>query len=199
IEAVNRGPELAPLHLLPQLWFRNIWGWDWEAWNGQAMPEPVIRPGPSGPDFVSLYADDTDLVVPSSIAYPYPLGRPVLFPSTGADMLFTDTETNGPRVFGPGSVSRKPHVKDAFHRHVIHGEACTNPEQRGTKAALHYRFEAVPPGGSAVVRLRLAPANGAAPLAEVDEMIQRRRAEADEHYAALHPAYASGDERLIQR
>ena len=23
----NRGPDAAPLHLLPQLWFRNTWSW----------------------------------------------------------------------------------------------------------------------------------------------------------------------------
>ena len=27
IEAVNRGPEIATLHLLPTLWFRNTWSW----------------------------------------------------------------------------------------------------------------------------------------------------------------------------
>ena len=27
IEAINRGPEPAPLHLLPTLWFRNTWSW----------------------------------------------------------------------------------------------------------------------------------------------------------------------------
>src|SRR3954467_14603394 len=27
ITAVNRGPEAAELHLLPQLWFRNTWSW----------------------------------------------------------------------------------------------------------------------------------------------------------------------------
>src|SRR5262249_28778450 len=27
IEVANRGPELAPLHLLPTLWFRNVWSW----------------------------------------------------------------------------------------------------------------------------------------------------------------------------
>jgi hypothetical protein len=27
IEAVNRGPEPAPLHILPHLWFRNTWAW----------------------------------------------------------------------------------------------------------------------------------------------------------------------------
>jgi len=27
ITAVNRGPEPAALHILPQLWFRNTWSW----------------------------------------------------------------------------------------------------------------------------------------------------------------------------
>src|SRR6516225_7515875 len=39
IEAFNRGPEPATLHLLPHLWFRNTWSWDPEH-----KPEPAIRP-----------------------------------------------------------------------------------------------------------------------------------------------------------
>src|SRR5438876_669113 len=27
IEAFNRGPSAATLHVLPHLWFRNTWGW----------------------------------------------------------------------------------------------------------------------------------------------------------------------------
>ena len=27
ITAANRGPESAPLHILPTLWFRNTWSW----------------------------------------------------------------------------------------------------------------------------------------------------------------------------
>src|SRR5205807_161510 len=27
IEAINRGPSAAPLHILPHLWFRNTWSW----------------------------------------------------------------------------------------------------------------------------------------------------------------------------
>ena len=28
ISVANRGPEAAPLHVLPTLWFRNTWSWD---------------------------------------------------------------------------------------------------------------------------------------------------------------------------
>ena len=35
ITATNRGPDAAPLHILPHVWFRNIWSWDQDA----ARPE----------------------------------------------------------------------------------------------------------------------------------------------------------------
>src|SRR5512136_1696128 len=28
ITAINRGPEFAPLHIVPQLWYRNTWTWE---------------------------------------------------------------------------------------------------------------------------------------------------------------------------
>ncbi len=37
ITVANRGPDAAPLHLLPTLWFRNTWSWD----DGEA--KPVLR------------------------------------------------------------------------------------------------------------------------------------------------------------
>ena len=46
-------------------------------------------------------------------------------------------------------------MKDAFHRHIIHGEDRVNPEHTGTKACFHYANLQVPAGGSAVVHLRL--------------------------------------------
>src|SRR5438270_8994185 len=30
VSATNRGPEAAPLHLLPTLWFRNTWAWGYD-------------------------------------------------------------------------------------------------------------------------------------------------------------------------
>ena len=88
-------------------------------------------------------------------------------------------------------------MKDAFHRFVIEGEPCVNPVEVGTKAALHYRFDAVAPGRSASLRLRLSDRGGARPpLSQVDEIIARRKAEADEFYGAIQPRGASEDERL---
>src|SRR6201990_3224427 len=55
IEAVNRGPEAAPLHIIPQLWFRNIW-----TWTDTAGKPPVITDGPASDGAISLLADDAN-------------------------------------------------------------------------------------------------------------------------------------------
>jgi hypothetical protein len=199
VTAYNRGPEPAQLHVLPHLWFRNIWGWECSAWGLRPAPEPVIRAGPSGVGYVSLVADDSGLSLPTTIRADYRLGPRTLSGSAGAALLFTDNETNSPRVFGKDVAPRKPYVKDAFHRYLIHAEPCLNPDRKGTKAALYYFFPAVPAGGSATVRLRLSNAAEVAPPTDVDDVIAKRRAEADEFYQAIHPPHATDDEKLVQR
>jgi hypothetical protein len=49
------------------------------------------------------------------------------------------------------------------------------------------------------LRLRLTPETLKAPLEDVDRIIEQRRHEADEFYAAIHPPKATGDEKNIQR
>ncbi|HZA23087.1 MAG TPA: hypothetical protein VFA32_10870 [Dehalococcoidia bacterium] len=39
ITAINRGPDPAPVHVLPHLWFRNTWSW------GQSPDHPLARGG----------------------------------------------------------------------------------------------------------------------------------------------------------
>jgi hypothetical protein len=205
IEAFNRGPDPAPLHILPHLWFRNTW-----AWRPEPGPEPIIRPGPRGPGYVSLLTDDSGVETLSNIPVHYRLGPRMLVGPDGGQLLFTFNETNTDRVFGPGNQSRKPYVKDAFHRWIVQRERCVSPEQRGTKAALHYFFPAVPAGGSVIVRLRLSEPErqrgaaadslaGAQALRDVDAIIDTRRREADEFYATVHKPGLTEDERRIQR
>ena len=203
IEAFNRGPA-APLHILPHLWFRNTW-----AWCPEPGPEPNIHAGPRGADFVSLVTDDSAVETLGNIPVHYRLGPRMLYGSEGGELLFTFNETNMERVFGKGNQSRKPYVKDAFHRWLIGKERCLNPEQHGTKAALHYYFPEVPAGGSVVVRLRLSEPErqrgkeeslaGARALTNIDAIIDQRRQEADEFYASLHQPGLTDDERLVQR
>jgi hypothetical protein len=195
-EAFNRGPEDAVLHLLPHIWFRNTW-----AWTEPADPEPIIRAGSTRGKILALEADSSGVKPLVNLEPQFRLDLTRVYGPAGAELLFTDNETNGPRVFGPGHSSRKPYVKDAFHRYIVNGENCVNPNRTGTKACFHYTFE-VPAGKSVVLPMRLTSVHehkSASPLAEVKGIVCQRKEEADEFYATVHPAKASTEECMIQR
>ncbi len=192
VEVFNRGPEDAAVHVLPHLWFRNTW-----AWGPEPRPEPLITKGPDGPGFVSLVADDEPAGPVPGLPFQYRLGRRSLYAEQGCAPLFTYNETNNERVWN--APSRRPFVKDAFHRLVVQGEPAANPEPFGTKACLHYAALKVPAGGSVVLRLRLTEETLSEPLSDVDRIVEARRREADEFYAEIHPPKATEDERRVQR
>jgi hypothetical protein len=195
IEVVNRGPEPAPIHVLPQLWFRNRW-----SWGAHPKAPPVIGRGPGGRGFQSVEADDAATDPLPNLPFEYRLGKRYLYAAADAQALFTDNETNAPRAWGPHAQSRSAFAKDAFHRHIVDGEAgAINPKEVGTKAGFHFAARMVPAGGSAVFYLRLTDRVQDAPLADVDRIVARRRAEADEFYDEVHPPKATADERRIQR
>jgi len=191
IEIFNRGPEDAQLHVLPHLWFRNIW-----AWGAERRREPVIKKGPAGEGYVSLLADDSAADGLDNLPFDYSVGQRTLYAEADGKPLFTDNESNAALLYK--SDDGRKYVKDAFHRHVIHGEDSVNPEQQGTKSCLHH-VRNVPAGGSTVIRLRLTPDTLDQPLAQVDAIVAKRLAEADEFYAKIHPKGASEDECRIQR
>jgi hypothetical protein len=193
----NRGPEDAPLSILPHLWFRNTW-----AWGQTRLPTPVIGVGSSGPGRKSLLADDRPGPRIEGLHADYVLGPRWLHVPDDAELLFTDNETNFRRIYGPHEQDPTPYVKDAFHRHVVLGEPATNPDRTGTKSCARID-RMVPARGSVTVRLRLtgAPVHEpiADPLAEVEGIIEARRREADAFYETVHPPLASEDEKSIQR
>jgi hypothetical protein len=193
ITAWNRGPDPAPLHVLPHLWFRNTW-----AWGAEPGPTPSIRPGASRDGFVSLVADDSSAEPLRNLPHPYRLGPRHLY-APPSELLFTGNETNAPRVLGPWAQNTTAWVKDAFHRYVVDGEttAC-NPARIGTKACAHLTAT-VPPGECVTFRLRLTPDTLDEPLADVDDVIAARLREADAFYAIVHPPAASDDEKRVQR
>lgn len=194
IEAFNRGPEVATLDLLPQLWFRNIW-----AWGEQRKREPRISLATTHDDSVCIMADDTEADGLDNLPFRYQLGPHFLYGERDAQALFTDNETNALKLYGPAGDNGRKYTKDAFHRYVVAGESdAVNPHQHGTKAALRFTRQ-VPAGASTVVRLRLSSVQLDGPLASVDAIVQQRVHEADEFYAEIHPASATEDERRVQR
>ena len=195
IEAINRGPEPARLDLLPQLWFRNTW-----SWSGEPETPPLIRVGGKDSQTICLEADDSPLKPIRSIPETYRLGPRYLYAPADGEFLFTENETNAERLHGPESRNPTPYVKDAFHRWLVQGEPCTNPDRQGSKAVLYYHFPRIEPSESVVLRLRLTDTpNQPKPLEEIDALVTDRRAEADAYYHELAPSQATEDERRIQR
>ncbi len=162
IRVHNRGPEGAPVTLVPNLWYRNVWSW---GRTGEGYwPKPKIR----------LDSENTLLCEQESLgAYVFEaMAKPDVW-------LFTENETNFERLFGAQSPG--PFVKDAFHRYVIGGEMhAVNPALVGTKAAPLYRAE-VPAGGNLEYRFRLTAAKERCPV-DFNAVFAARSREADLFY-----------------
>ncbi len=212
----NRAPagsSAAPIHVLPTLWFRNTW-----SWGSAARHEGhSTKPGMHKVDATTLHAHHPTLGkmmwaveegkalgtghrASAEKSSPVPPAQPPV-PS----LLFTENDTNVSRLYG--SPNPSPFVKDAFHRHVIHGEAgAVNPAGTGTKAAAHYQLS-IPAGGSVTLRLRLrslkdgeVPAKGGGgPFGDFDAIFAQRLAEADGFYAASMPKSLPEDRRAVAR
>ena len=187
IEAFNRGPEAAPLHILPQLWFRNTWGW-----TGEAKPRPTIEPLKSGSRFLALVADDTAGEMLRGLPTEYRLGPRIFYADSGGEILLTENETNVEQVFGATYRNATPYVKDSFHRYVVDGEECVRREGQGTKSAIHYQFAAVEPGESVTVRLRLSD------KAEVASSVQGLRSSLQSSASAKRMSFTRAFIRGVQ-
>ncbi|MCB1226960.1 MAG: glucosidase [Verrucomicrobiales bacterium] len=165
LQVINRGPDPAPLWILPTLWFRNTW----------ALGDPTEqRPQIDAPETNCLRAQSS------------PLGEMRLHLDGAPQLLFTENETNCQRLFGTANPTT--HVKDAFHDFVIHGlTRAVNDSPSGTKAAAVYHAE-IQPGGTFEIRLRLAAENIADPFGPTFQTIlDQRRAECVEFYASITP------------
>ncbi len=184
IMAVNRGPEAAPLHLLPQLWFRNDW-----AWGPRRRREPVIELEQGGPHPVLVARHETLGVWRLAV-------RPG---SASPKVLFTCNETNAPRLYGHRLPGAPDYYKDAFDDYIVHGRHdAVSPQPRGTKAGLHYVFD-VPAGESRQVDLVFADVIKPDLFDDFDAIIQQRIAETDAFYDTIHHPKLTAEERMVQR
>ncbi len=133
----NRGPEVATLHVLPTLWFRNTWSWA----DGDEAGRPGLRQVAAQKGTKAVSASHPEL------------GDRWLYVEGDAPLLFTENETNNERVFG--TTNAGPYVKDGINDYVVHGfQDAVNPGGVGTKVAADH-VVAVAPGGTSVLRLRL--------------------------------------------
>ena len=175
VTAINRGPETASIHVLPQLWFRNMWAWFYNAEKPslEAISDNAVR-----------------------VRQPE-LGEYTLWVDGNPSLLFCDNETNARRLYGVENSTQ--YFKDAFHEFLINGNAtAVNRSQRGTKCAAHFPLT-MPPGSEVKLRLRLADTLETPPFGDFDEIFRCRHEEADEFYADLQCDLPDPEERNIQR
>lgn len=198
VEVTNRGPEAAPIHVIPHIWFRNTW-----SWGDEKQPEPKITLGERSADFVELRADDSGAPMLHNLPFQYTLGMRHFYGAAKIDKaparpLFTYNESNLSKLYGSHVQNPKPYVKDGFHEHIVNDAPTVNTEPTGTKACLQYQC-VVPAGKSVTLLFRLTPEKLSQPLKDVEKIIDERKAEADEFYAAVHPPKATEDEKRVQR
>lgn len=186
IRVTNRAAVAAPIHVLPMLWFRNTWGWG--ETREKPHRKPVIRRD-SSRRLVAEHETLGDYFFDLDTTHGAPSG-----------LLFTENETNRAGVFGVPNP--QPHVKDAFHHHVVHGKrGVCSPRDEGTKAAAHFQ-QVVQPGGTVEFRMRLRPVNqddDADPFDGFDEVMLARRAESDVFFNELLPPGLDVEQTRIMR
>ncbi len=178
VRIVNRGPEAAPIHVLPHLWYRNTWSW------APGSPRPAIEAG-----------------APGSARTEHPsLGTRCWYvraeDGTWPELLFTENETNAGRLFGTTNAGL--HVKDGINDAVVLGHRDRVNDKRGSKVAAHL-FAIVEAGESFMVQIRLAPEEKARPFAQFDAIFARRQREADEFYREVQAPHLTEDECRVQR
>ncbi|EGV17100.1 MGH1-like glycoside hydrolase domain-containing protein [Thiocapsa marina] len=176
----NRGPDVAEIHLLPTLWFRNTWSWD------EGTEPPVLRAAtaPNGAAWAVEAQHPT-------------LGTYHLYGTHPAERLFTENLSNAELLWG--SPNPSPYVKDAFHRRVIQGDtAAVNPALTGTKCA-PWGHWSVGPQQHAMVDLVLSAEPLDAPFARSERTLSIRQSETTVFYDDLLPEASATDHRILRQ
>ena len=183
ISVTNRGPETAPIWLLPTLWCRNRWGFETDF----AKPRISRQASVAGAGAVLLEHPRT--------------GHYWMYyqPTTAA--LMTENESNTLKLFGVPN--RSPFVKDAFHDAIVGGNyylhEALQEQPSGTKFAPVYQVN-IAGGTTQNVCLRLSKEVLNRPFdSSFRQTFSDRLQEADEFYARFVPADASADQKNIQR
>jgi hypothetical protein len=183
LTAINRGPQTQTLHVLPTLWFRNMWSWTDTRMHPKTPSIELAAPGAESPAF---HAKDRKL------------GDRYLYYQPGAMPLFTENDTNYEALWGVPN--REPFTKDAFDAFVVRGRHdAVNPANNGTKAAAYYRMQ-LEPGQSQTIAMRMTDARDDDALGKgFDGIFERRIADADRFYAGFTTGKTPGELCAVQR
>lgn len=196
VDAHNRGPEAAELHLLPSLWFRNTWSWGDQSSNtdgeepGAGAHRDANRP--------EIRSQSAPLGAAWCARANHPdLGHYFLYGRHAADELYCENETNTRRLFGIESETL--YAKDAFHDRVVEDAAgAVSPARKGSKFAAWHRY-AVPAGKTVRLDMVLSAKSLSTPFARTEVILANRRSEADTFFQELQPAAGPEDQRILRQ
>ncbi|MHA2202303.1 MAG: MGH1-like glycoside hydrolase domain-containing protein, partial [Candidatus Hodarchaeales archaeon] len=180
ITAINRGPEPAPLILLPTVWFRNTWSWD------EQNERPLFK---------QIKHDDETTTIRCTHST---LGKRWLFCEHASEVIFTENETNYQRLFEIDNQTL--FTKDGINDYIVNGKLeAVNPTKKGTKLACHYEFQ-LNPKESKIIRLRLSDQKVTHSFgSEFEKIFRIRKEEADEFYESFMAQNLTEDLKNIQR
>ena len=183
IEVVNRGPEAAEIHVIPQLFFRNTWSW---------------RDGVEKPSIEGFRSRRTLVASGAGLS---PLELRLASDASLEECLFCENETNVARLFGgtPAASPRERAPKDAFHDRIVGGRPdVVHTDARGTKAGLWHRLT-LAACERRTIDLALVPAGSDLDPASIDGLLALRSREADEFYEQVHAGLTDPAARAVQR
>lgn len=173
ITVTNKGQEIAPLVVLPTLWYRNTWLWGYDDYK------PQLSRGQDG-----IIIAHKKLKVQR------------LYVDGNFEQKFTNNESNTELLYNWDDC--QPYVKDGINRYIMTGNPATiTPENAGTKAAFKITTN-IAPGTSQTFRLRISEETQN-PFANFDEIFQQRKTENDKFYDTIQQEITDEDERRIQR
>jgi hypothetical protein len=187
----NRGPEAAPLHVLPTLWFRNTWSW------AEVHDEENVRPQLYVVETAPLHGQTGQHLVQATHPRMGEYWLACQHAGIVPHLLFTENESNTQRLWGVPN--RTPFVKDGIHDAVVHGmQGTVNSEGVGTKVAAHYTFM-MAPETTETIMLRLSATLHGTPFMDAKKVFEARQAEAESFYLTCGAKNLSEDARCVQR
>jgi len=220
IKVTNHGPDAAPLHVLPQMFFRNTWTWQCNYEGCTTRPSMQLVGGvvQMNHETLNQFWLACDAIPPTSHEKTRQrhsqTSRNSQTPAQPCgEWLFTDNETNRKRH--PDLPCESDYYKDAFHRYVVDSETkAVNPKHVGTKCGASIAIE-LDSGESRIIKLRLTRANAVFITEKCcgvpeqfatkafdegfDEAFDRRIREADDFYAKRIPDHLSAERQSIMR
>ena len=180
VKARNVGPEAAELHLIPTLWFRNLWSF------GLTKHRPYMYTAQQGDNWGAVKAEH------------HRIGNFFLYYEQPDKTLFTENETNMERVFN--TPNRSPYVKDAINDAIVNNDyQWVTKKHSGTKFSPLY-VRTIASGETQEIKLRLSEFDlEQNPFEGYEAAFEERISEADQFYSKFIPENLPEDLKKIQR